>query len=52
MERKRKISADLPPDRDSDDDIVGPMPAQVQTKPETKKRKGMFGGKYKSGHSK
>ena len=37
-ERKRKISADLPPDLD--DEVVGPMPAQAESKPVTKKRKG------------
>ena len=41
MERKRRISADLPPEGDGeDDDVVGPMPAQEQSKPEAKKRKG------------
>jgi hypothetical protein len=36
-ERKRKISADLPPDLgDGENEVIGPMPF----KPETKKRKG------------
>ena len=39
--KKRKISADLPPDlREDDDDVIGPMPAQADSKPEKKKRKG------------
>lgn len=41
MERKRKISADLPPDLGGEnDDVIGPMPVEVGRKPETKKRKG------------
>lgn len=41
MERKRRVSADLPPDEGGEDnDVVGPMPAQEQNKPEAKKRKG------------
>ena len=48
-DRKRKISADLPPDIDGDgDEVIGPMPVQAGSKPEAKKRKGrIFGGKFK-----
>jgi hypothetical protein len=39
-ERKRKISADLPPDLgDGENEVIGPMPFQAG-KPEAKKRKG------------
>lgn len=37
-ERKRRISAELPPDLE--DEVIGPMPAQAESKPVTKKRKG------------
>ena len=40
VQRKRKISADLPPDlREEDDEVIGPMPVQADDKPQ-KKRKG------------
>lgn len=44
MDRKRKISADLPPQAHNaedgeEDDVIGPMPDQVNAEG-TKKRKG------------
>ncbi len=40
MERKRKISADLPPAADDEDDVIGPMP--VSAEKVAKKRKGKY----------
>ncbi len=41
VDRKRKISADLPPDLgDEDNEVIGPMPALAEVNPRTKKRKG------------
>ena len=41
LERKRKISADLPPDpEEGGDDVIGPMPVQAGGNMGAKKRKG------------
>ena len=45
--RKRKISADLPPPTEEDDEVIGPMPvAPDNVAKKRKKSEQMHGGKF------